>query len=298
MFTIQAPAKVNLALDVLYKRPDGYHEVDMVMQAISLADELSFEDAPPREGIPQNQGRVPNEGQPWLELTCSDPRLPTGRDNLAWRAAELLQQETGINRSVRIHITKKIPVAAGLAGGSADAAAVLTGLNQFWGLGLTLGQLMELGVKLGADVPFCIFQGAARATGIGAGLTRIHSLCNHELLLVTPNFHVPTAYIYQKLDLKQHTRRPRVDRVVSALQKGDLAEVAANWGNVLEEVALREFPRIADVKTYFSKYGLPHNLMSGSGPSVFALNPPREIIPAFLANLPPHWFGCLVKMVN
>jgi 4-diphosphocytidyl-2-C-methyl-D-erythritol kinase len=285
MFTVQAPAKVNLALDVLYKRPDGYHEVDMVMQTISLADELSFED-------------YGGEGQPRLKLTCSDPHLPTGRDNLAWRAAELLQQKTGVHRGVKIHITKRIPVAAGLAGGSTDAAAVLSGLNQFWDLGLTSGQLMDLGVKLGADVPFCIFQGAARAQGIGAGLTRIHSLCNHDLLLVTPDLHVPTAYIYQKLDLKQPARRPRVDSIVTALEKGALPEVTANWGNVLEEVALREFPLIAKVKTYFSDNGLPHNLMSGSGPSVFTLDPPLEIVPAFLANLPARWFGCLVKMVN
>jgi 4-diphosphocytidyl-2-C-methyl-D-erythritol kinase len=292
MFTVQAPAKVNLALDVLYKRPDGYHEVDMVMQTISLSDELSFEDAPFWEADSQNKGI------PQLELTCSDPLLPTGRANLAWRAAELLRQEMGINRGVKIHITKKIPVAAGLAGGSADAAAVLTGLNQFWNLGLTLGQLMALGVKLGADIPFCIFQGTARATGIGAGLTRIQSRCNQEVLLVTPNLHVPTAYIYQKLDLKQLTKRPQVERIVAALQKGILSEVAANWGNVLEEVALREFPLIASVKTYFSNYGIPDNLMSGSGPSVFALNPPPEIVPDFLANLPPDWFGCLAKMKN
>jgi 4-diphosphocytidyl-2-C-methyl-D-erythritol kinase len=279
MLTLLAPAKINLALNVISKRADGYHEVDMIMQTIALADQLSF----------VNHHRI--------ELSCTNQRLPLDSDNLVWKAVSLLKEETRYPGGVKIHLTKNIPIAAGLAGGSADAAATLTGLNELWGLGLTRDQLMKIGVKLGADVPFCILRGTARAKGIGAELTGINSGLASELLLVTPDMEVPTPLIYRKLQLDHIQSRPRIEQAIDALENGDLLKLYSYWGNVLEAVAVKEFPDILLVKGYFQKYGLIPNLMSGSGPSVFALNPPREMVAPFLKELPNNWFGCLTHFV-
>lgn len=280
MLSILATAKINLGLNVITKRPDGYHDVDMIMQSIALADQLSL----------VNHHEV--------KLTCSNRRLPVDSSNLVWKAVSALKAETGYSGGVKIHIIKKIPIAAGLAGGSADAAAALIGLNRLWGLGLTQEQLVEIGVKIGADVPFCIFQGTARAQGIGEKLTRIHSKLETDLLLVTPDVQVPTAFIYQKLQLDQLKNRPRIEPMIEALETGNLDEVQANWGNVMEPVALKEFPAIAAVKEYFHRFGLTANMMSGSGPTIFALNPPPDTIDAFLSSLPMGWFGCLTKIIS
>jgi 4-diphosphocytidyl-2-C-methyl-D-erythritol kinase len=280
MISILATAKINLGLNVITKRPDGYHEVDMVMQTIDLADQLSF--------VNHHQ----------LKITCSNRRLPVDSGNLVWKAASLLKMETAYPGGAKIHIIKKIPIAAGLAGGSTDAAATLIGLNRLWGLGLTRDRLMEIGVKIGADVPFCIFQGTARAQGIGEQLTRINSKMETELLLVTPDIQIPTALVYQKLRLDQLQNRPRIESVIQALETANLSELESNWGNVLEPVALKEFPYILQVKEYFHKFGLSNNMMSGSGPTFFALNPPRESVAPFLSSLPRGWFGCLTKIIS
>lgn len=280
MLTRFAPAKINLALDILYKRPDGYHEIDSVMQTIALADELTF------------------ESQPRLELICSDHRLPTDRRNLVWQAAELLQQEAGVTQGAKIHINKKIPLAAGLAGGSADAAETLIALNELWGLGLSTDELISLGVKLGADVPFCIHRGTVRAGGIGDKLSEIRSLINCNLLLVTPNVEVSTAVAYSWFQTAKDLQRPQIGRVVTALESGDFQLLIQSWGNVFEElVAGREFSEIKQVKDLFCQYGLNANLMSGSGPSVFALNPPSEVVEPFLAAVPSEWFCCLTHFL-
>ena len=281
MYTIFAPAKINLALDVITKRPDGYHEVDMIMQSIALVDQLTV-------GLHHQ-----------IELTCSNHNLPTDQRNIVWRAAKLLQEATGTNRGVKIHITKNIPIAAGLAGGSSDAAAVMIALNKIWELGLTKAQLMELGLKLGADVPFCILQGTARAQGIGERLTSLESkLKSLSLLLVTPNIEVPTAYIYGKLQLANILHRPKLEEVILAILNGNVGGLNADWGNVLEEVVLAEVPLLEKVKAFFLSFGLNENLMSGSGPSVFAVNPPKEVVEPFLAALPRDWFGCLTYFQN
>ncbi len=275
MLTLSAPAKINLALNVVSKRTDGYHEVDMIMQTIALADQLTF--------ICHHQ----------IEITCSNQRLPIDSGNLVWKAGWLLKEETQFPGGAKIHLTKNIPIAAGLAGGSADAAATLIGLNELWGLGLTRDQLMKIGLKLGTDIPFCISRGTARARGIGTELTGINSKLALELLLVTPDIEVPTPLIYRKLQLNQVRSRPQIEPAIAALENGDLLKLYSCWGNVLEEVAIKEFPDILHVKNYFQKYGLFPNLMSGSGPTIFALNPPRELVTPFLANLPNNWFGCL-----
>jgi 4-diphosphocytidyl-2-C-methyl-D-erythritol kinase len=277
MIILEAPAKINLALDILYKRSDGYHEIDSVMQTIRLADQLTF------------------ECSSQFELTCSDSRLPTDQRNLAWRAAELLQQVTGVSQGVKIHILKNIPIAAGLAGGSADAAAVLTGLNQLWGLNLSTEELMNLGVRLGADVPFCIHKGAARAGGIGEKLTVIRSQLHADLLLVTPNVGVSTALAYNRFQAAQILQRPQVSRVVKALESGDMEQLTQAWGNVFEELVTVDFPVISRLKNIFCQFGLKANLMSGSGPSVFTLNPPAALIEPLCKALPPQWFHCLTS---
>ena len=277
---IKAPAKINLALDVVARRPDGYHQVDLIMQSIELSDHLTLEPA----------------GQ--IELCCNRPDIPGNESNLAWRAARLLQEITGSARGVRIGIDKKIPVAAGLAGGSTDAAAVLIGLNDLWQLGLSQTELMEIGVQLGADVPFCIMRGTARAEGIGGQLTAIKSALKCNVLLVTPNCQVSTAEVYQKLQLERIKKHPQIPLIITALEAGDYQALYKEWGNVLEEVVLSEDSLVAKVKSYFSRFGISNCLMSGSGPSVFALNPPMEITEEFLAGLPIGWFGCLTRFSN
>lgn len=275
-----APAKINLALDVISRRPDGYHQVDMIMQSVELADLLTLEPAAA------------------IELSCNRDNLPTDGRNLVWRAARLLQEVTGITRGVKITLEKRIPVAAGLGGGSADAAAALIGLNELWGLGLSQAELLQIGVRLGADVPFCIMKGTARARGIGEELTPINSRLNCRVLLVTPDIPVSTASVYQKLRLDKISRRPRIDSIVAALKDGDLHRLFKSWGNVLEEVVLRENALVRSVKSYFKRFGLEDCLMSGSGPSVFTLDPPREIVEPFLKELPANWFGCLTRFQN
>lgn len=280
MLNLLAPAKINLALNVISRRPDGYHEVDMIMQTIDLADRLSF------------------VNHPQLKVTCTNRRLPVDSSNLVWKAAALLKEGMGFSGGAKIHITKKIPIAAGLAGGSSDAATALMGLNRLWGLGLTQNQLMAIGVKLGADVPFCIRQGTARAQGIGEQLTGINTKLAPELLLVTPDIQVSTQLIYQRLQLDQLKIRPRIEPAIAALESGDLDKLHSSWGNVLEAVAVKEFPIILQVKEYFRKFGLSINLMSGSGPTVFALNPPRELITSFINGLPWGWFGCITRFLT
>lgn len=280
MLTVFAPAKINLALDVTNRRPDGYHDVDMVMQTIGLADQITL------------------ENHPTLELTCNIPALPTDARNLAWRAVKLLQESAGVERGVKIHITKRIPLAAGLAGGSADAAAVLTALNDLWQLGLTTEQLAVLGLKLGADVPFCIRKGCMRAQGIGEVLTPIRSHLRCQVLLVKPNIEVSTALVYKRLNLDSIQVHPDLSRIVQWLERGDLSALTAGWGNVLEEVALRDFPAVAEVKKILRECGLTQVLMSGSGPTVFALDPSSEGIERLMARVPRDWFVSLTHFIH
>lgn len=277
---INAPAKINLALDVLADRPDGYHEVDMVMQNIALADEIFFE---PGEEI---------------ELTCSNPDIPTDKHNLAWRAADLIRRETGCLKGIKIHIEKRIPVAAGLAGGSTDAAAVLIGLNQLWKLGLSQKELMNFGVKLGADVPFCILRQTSRAEGIGEKLSTIDSKLHCNVLLITPDVPVSTALVYQSIITPEIKKHPNINEVITALETGDIDRLTKHWGNVLEEVVLKKFPMVAELKeSLICKFGLNRVLMSGSGPSVFALEPDLKIVDQIRTSLPSTWFCSMTHFI-
>ncbi|MCL6577566.1 4-(cytidine 5'-diphospho)-2-C-methyl-D-erythritol kinase [Kyrpidia sp.] len=249
----KAPAKINLSLDVLYRRDDGYHEVEMVMQTVDLADRVYLEEAED------------------LQLSCTHPKLPTDERNLALRAAKLLQQETGCHRGASIHLDKRIPLSAGLAGGSSDAAAVLRGLNRLWGLGLTKDALAELGAKLGSDVPFCVYGGTALAQGRGERITILPSCPPAWVILVHPPIPVSTAAVYGRLRLDEVTEHPKTAQMVEAIREKDLGGISQRLGNVLETVTFDLYPEVRRLKARMIQFGALGALMSGSGPTVFGL---------------------------
>ncbi len=254
MLTVKAFAKINLALDVLHKRPDGYHEVAMVMQAVSLADTITLTSHP---------------GD--IVLNVSIAGLPGDASNLAYRAAALLKEYAGIQQGVCITLDKRIPLAAGLAGGSADAAAVLKGLNNLWELNLSLDELSKLAAKLGSDVPFCLYNGTMLATGRGELLSPLPPLPKCYVILAKPAIEVPTAWVYQQFKADRVQIRPDITAMSKFLEQGSIAGVAGNLANVLESVTIPAHPEIAKIKESMLKYGAMAALMSGSGPTVFGL---------------------------
>ncbi|ABR50675.1 4-diphosphocytidyl-2C-methyl-D-erythritol kinase [Alkaliphilus metalliredigens QYMF] len=252
---LKSRAKINLSLDVLGRRSDGYHEVEMIMQQIDLYDLITLEERKDSE----------------IRISTQCEFIPTNEDNIAYRAAEIIRENSGINRGVNIYIDKRIPVAAGLAGGSSNAAAVLEGLNHMWRLRLTPKQLMDLGVKLGADVPFCILGGAAIARGIGEILTPIEGLKNVWMVIAKPAISVSTAEVYRQLDLSKLDSRPNTDEVIQAVKEGDLYTLAGKMHNVLESVTQRNHPIIREMKRKMLEYNAIGAMMSGSGPTVFGI---------------------------
>ncbi|MDO4320931.1 MAG: 4-(cytidine 5'-diphospho)-2-C-methyl-D-erythritol kinase [Lachnospiraceae bacterium] len=252
---LKAMAKINLGLDVLRKREDGYHDLRMVMQSIYLYDQIEM--AKTRE--------------PGITVTTNLSYLPTGEDNLVYKAAKLLADEFHIRQGVRIHLKKYIPVAAGLAGGSSDAAAVLVGMNRMFQLGLSQEELMERGVKIGADVPYCILRGTALAEGIGEVLTRLPDAPDLHVVLAKPPIHVSTAFVYGNLKADQLERHPDIDAQVQAIRGGDPYEMASLMGNVLETVTIPAYPVIEEIKECMKRCGAVNAMMSGSGPTVFGL---------------------------
>ena len=247
-----ATAKVNLSLDVLGVLDNGYHEVEMILQEIDLADEVTLE--------PTGSG---------IELSCDADYLPRDASNLAWRAAALIMKETGLTQGVRIHIQKKIPVAAGLAGGSADAAAVIRGLNRLYQLGLNTEAQQRLGLTLGADVPFCITGGCAVARGIGEKLETVHGFGSHWVLLAKPNLGVSTPMVYQRYDGMTIDQRPDTMALLQAIRRDDMRFVAEHMVNVLEPVTTQMHPVVGQIKRQMLQYGAMGAMMSGSGPTVF-----------------------------
>lgn len=254
MLTLKAYAKINLALDVLYKRPDGFHEVDMIMQAVNLADEVTLSSRP---------------GD--IVLTVSRTDLPADASNLAYRAAALLKEYTGCGQGVHIALDKHIPMAAGLAGGSADAAAVLKGLNTLWDLRLDMTELSKLAARLGSDVPFCLFNGTMLATGRGEMVTPLPPLPACYVVLAKPPVDVPTAWVYRQFKPDRVTVRPDIAAMCKDLEQGSLDGVAAKLANVLESVTVPAHPEIARIKECMLHCGAMAALMSGSGPTVFGL---------------------------
>ncbi len=254
---LKALGKINLGLDVLRRREDGYHEVKMIMQTVSLCDELELKKSR-KEGI---------------QVQTNLYYLPTNENNLVYKAAQLLMEEFDIRGGMSIQLRKKIPVSAGMAGGSSDAAAVLWGMNQMYGLGLSRKDLMERGVKLGADVPYCILRGTALAEGIGERLTTLPSMPKCYLLIARPGINVSTKYVYENLhanDLKAE-QHPDVDAVIEALKEKDLAALSSRMGNVLETVTVSAYPVIDQIKKCMMNAGALGAMMSGSGPTVFGI---------------------------
>lgn len=258
LLTLSANAKINLTLDILGTREDGYHEVAMIMQEISLHDTLSM-------------GKI-NQG---ISLTIAiegqKGTLPADESNLCWKAAALVQKEYNLQEGVEIHLTKRIPMAAGLAGGSADAAAVLKGMNHLFRLGMTEARLCELGARLGSDIPFCIMGGTMLATGRGEVLTRLPSFPRLSVVLAKPTVGVSTAWAYKTYDAGYDGPHPDNEAMLAAIHGGDAHKAASLLCNVLEGVTETEHPVIADYKRLMMEHGAMASMMSGSGPTVFGL---------------------------
>lgn len=258
LLTLNANAKINLTLDILGTREDGYHEVAMIMQEISLHDTLSM-------------GKI-NQG---ISLTIviegQQGTLPADESNLCWKAAALVQKEYNLQEGVEIHLTKRIPMAAGLAGGSADAAAVLRGMNHLFRLGMTEARLCELGARLGSDIPFCIMGGTMLATGRGEVLTRLPSFPRLSVVLAKPPVGVSTAWAYKTYDAGYDGPHPDNEAMLEAIHGGDAHKAAGLLCNVLEGVTETEHPVIADYKRLMMEHGAMASMMSGSGPTVFGL---------------------------
>lgn len=269
--TIKAYAKINLALDVLYKRQDGFHEVAMIMQSVSLADEVRLWKR--EEGI---------------TLGVDVPGLAADKTNLAFRAAALLKNTFGIKKGVHIELVKKIPVAAGLAGGSADAAAVLKGLNRLWNLGLSMPELEKLGADLGSDVPFCLHGGTMLAVGRGEKLLPLPEMPKCYVILAKLPIHVSTAWVYGHYRDDRVKEHPDLEGMKEGLKNKDLTLIAAKMGNVLESVTIPAYPGIANLKQSMQENGAINSLMSGSGPTVFGLVKGRERAEHIAVQLKKH----------
>ena len=257
---LQAFAKINLGLDVLGKREDGYHEVRMIMQTIRMYDQLDMR----------------KSEEPGIHLTTNKKYIPVDENNLVWRAAKLMMDTCGIMEGVSIHLHKVIPVAAGMAGGSSDAAATLVGMNRLFHCGLSKEKLMELGVQIGADVPYCVLRGTALAEGIGEKLTVLPPMPDCWILIGKPGISVSTKYVYTTLDLNTDTVHPDIDGMKKALEDGNLYGITERMGNVLQDVTIPAYPEVERIKEQMKTLGAVNAMMSGSGPTVFGLFDDRE----------------------
>ena len=258
----KTPAKINLTLDVTGKLENGYHTLSMIMQSIDVCDELSFEKTADETILFSMNKDLPD-------------KIPAEK-NLVYKAAKLMKDTFKIDGGFKIHLTKNIPAAAGLAGGSSDCAATLIGINELCGLGLDIEKLCEIGVKLGADVPFCIRKGTMLAEGIGEILTPLAPLTGIPVLLIKPNISISTPYVYKHLKLNELDYHPDNKAVISYIKDNNIKKIAASLSNVLETVTIPENPIIAELKHYLTENGAIGSLMSGSGPTVFGLYENRE----------------------
>ena len=252
---IDAKGKINLTLDVLFKRPDGYHEVEMIMQTLALKDIISLKLI----------------SQPIIELKTNCRQLVRDEDNLAFQAARLMMEEYGLDAGISITLNKNIPLGAGLAGGSANAAAVIVGINELFQLKKSQEELMSLGKKIGADVPFCILGKTALARGIGEKLSPLKPLSGFGVLLVKPSYSVSTKEVYNRLDVKNIKNRPSTMEMVKNIQNQDLDSISKGLCNVLEQVTLRMYPELEEIRNELLNLGALGSLMSGSGPTVFGI---------------------------
>lgn len=252
---LKALAKINLGLDVLGKRDNGYHDVRMVMQTITLHDKV----------------KITKIQEDRIEISTNLFYLPNNENNIAYKAAQMLRQEFGITEGVRIKLDKQIPVAAGMAGGSANAAAVLKGMNRLFHLRLSNTDLMERGVKLGADVPYCVMQGTVLAEGVGEVLTPLAPMPRCHIVIAKPPISVSTQKVYEALDAQAIQNHPHIDAIIGGLEFASLEGVAQNMANVLEDVTIQAHPEITTLKEMMMNGGAMASMMSGSGPTVFGI---------------------------
>lgn len=258
--TQKAYAKINIGLDVLRRREDGYHEVKMIMQTVDICDDLTFE----------------KSEQPGISIQTDHEDLPTDRNNLIYKAAELLMKEKGITEGVKITLTKRIPIAAGMAGGSSDAAAAMRGMNRLFAMGYTTEELQKLAVRLGADIPYCIVGGTMLSEGIGEILTPLPTPPACYLVVAKPDINVSTKFVYENLHADSLTCHPDIDGMIDAIREGSLQGVTDRLGNVLETVTVKEYPVIEEIKELMRQEGAENALMSGSGPTVFGIYTDQE----------------------
>ena len=261
--TVEGQAKINLSLDILGKRSDGYHEVSMIMQSIGLSDTLSLE-------------KLPAPGQVELELAGAAAGIEADESNLAWRAAALLLREGQVHGGVRMRLTKRIPIAAGLAGGSTDAAAALRGVNELYELGYDTGQLCEFGARLGMDIPFCLRGGTMLATGRGEMLRRLPDMPRTYVVLAKPPIGISTAWAYQHYDAEGAEHHPDNERLEQEIASGERKAIAGLLCNVLESVSIKKYGIISEYKQLMLQAGAMAAMMSGSGPTVFGLCPDED----------------------
>ncbi|HYE81397.1 MAG TPA: 4-(cytidine 5'-diphospho)-2-C-methyl-D-erythritol kinase [Clostridia bacterium] len=250
----RAAAKINLAIDVLRKRPDGYHDVSMIMQSVALYDTIT---------VRTLKGEI--------RVTSNTDKIPTDNGNIVYKAAEYLKMKYNVKEGVHINIDKTIPIAAGLAGGSADAAMTLKLLNKAWNLRLSKNEILEAGKKLGSDVPFCIQGGTAHAEGLGEKLTPLAGIPDCLILLAKPAVSISTKEVYEGLQLESIEKRPDIKDMIRCMEDRDLEGIAVNMCNVLETVTVKKCPQIEELKGKLVEYGALGSMMSGSGPTVFGI---------------------------
>ena len=252
---LKAYGKINLGLDVVRRRDDGYHEVRMIMQTVKLYDKLTF--------------RLLDEDV--IRIQTNLGYLPVNEDNLVYKAVNMLKDMYHVDKGMEIDLFKCIPVAAGMAGGSTDCAAALVGASKLFGLHLSRKELMEIGVKLGADVPYCVLRGTALSEGIGEVLTSLPPIPDCHILIAKPSISVSTKFVYEHLDAAGLNRHPDIDGMATAIQNGELDGITERMENVLETVTIPEYPVIEEIKKCMKENGAMNALMSGSGPTVFGI---------------------------
>lgn len=280
---LKAYGKINLGLDVLRRRENGYHDVRMIMQTVGIFDQIDL---------------IRNE-QPGIQLETNLHYLPTNESNLAYQAAKLLMDEFQITEGVSIKLKKYIPIAAGMAGGSSNAAAVLFGVNKMFQLGLSMQGLMDRGVKIGADVPYCIMRGTALSEGIGEILTPLPAVPQCHVLIAKPAISVSTKFVYENLNANslRPEQHPDIDAIIEGINEQDIHKIADNLGNVLETVTIKEYPIIQAIKDQMIADGAIGSLMSGSGPTVFGLFTDQQAAQKAYENLRFGSANCLAKQV-
>ena len=263
--TRKAYGKINIGLDVTGKREDGYHLVKMILQTVDIHDDVTV------RRIDAADDSAAGKHKPLIYLTCDDPTLPTDERNLAYRAAAAMIEAFHLKDGVSIDIKKRIPKEAGMAGGSTDAAAVILAMQELFDLDATAEELDAIALRLGADVPFCLRKGTWLAEGIGEKLMQLKDLPHADLVIIVPDFGISTKWAYEQVDAIPDLKHPDIDAIAQAIEAGDLAKAAKSMGNILEEVAVRNYPKIREIKETFLAHGAMGTMMSGSGSAVFGI---------------------------